>query len=155
MGESSYCYKYPRPAVTTDCVLFGLEEGELSVLLIQRGREPYKGCWAFPGGFMEMDEDAEHGALRELREETGLEPMEIRQLGAYTGVDRDPRGRVITIAYYALVGKGEVRAADDAAAARWFPIGEIPPLAFDHDQILRDALQALRRDEPHLFNSLR
>ena len=155
MGESSYCYKYPRPAVTTDCVLFGLEEGELSVLLIQRGREPYKGCWAFPGGFMEMDEDAEHGALRELREETGLEPMEIRQLGAYTGVDRDPRGRVITIAYYALVGKGEVRAADDAAAARWFPIGEIPPLAFDHDQILRDALQALRRDEPHLFNALR
>ena len=140
-----YTYKYPHPAVTTDCVIFGYDVKEgLSVLLVERGIEPYKGCWAFPGGFMNIDEDAETGARRELREETGLETAFIEQFGCFTEVNRDPRERVITIAFYALVRKAEVQGGDDAAAARWFPIGDVPPLAFDHDRILRVALGKLR-----------
>ena len=144
MEELTYCYKYPRPSVTTDCVIFGFDKSGLSVLLIQRGIEPFKGCWAFPGGFLQMDEDAETGAKRELKEETGFTADVIEQFGTFTDVHRDPRGRVITIAFYALVKKGEVRGADDAAAAKWFPIDEIPALAFDHDRILRVALKTLK-----------
>ena len=94
---------------------------------------------------MQMDEDAETGARRELREETGLDAGYIEQFGTFTDVNRDPRGRVVTIAYYALVKKSDVKGADDAAQAKWFPIGNIPPLAFDHDRILRVALKALRK----------
>ena len=144
MEDLKYCYKYPRPSVTTDCVIFGFDKEGLSVLLVQRGIEPYKGCWAFPGGFLKMDEDAETGAKRELKEETGFETGHIEQFGTFTEVNRDPRGRVITIAYYALVQKGEVAGADDAAEAHWFPINEIPALAFDHDRILRVALKTLK-----------
>ena len=137
-----YTYQYPHPAVTTDCVIFGydLREG-LSVLLVERGIDPYKGRWAFPGGFLKMDEDADTGARRELKEETGFEAASITQFGAFTAVDRDPRERVITIAYLALVRKGDVQGGDDAADARWFPVTSVPPLAFDHDRILHDALQ--------------
>ena len=140
-----YTYKYPHPAVTTDCVIFGydLREG-LSVLLVQRGIDPYKGRWAFPGGFLKMDEDADTGARRELMEETGFEAGSITQFGAFTDVDRDPRERVITIAYMALVRKGSVQGGDDAADARWFPVSTVPPLAFDHDRILRIALERLK-----------
>ena len=147
--QGQYTYDYPRPAVTTDCVLFCYNEsGALSVLLIERGGEPYKGCWAFPGGFLEMDETVEQGAVRELQEETGLilsaENSPLRQLGCYSRVDRDPRGRVITIAFYALVeNPAAVCGADDASDARWFPVSALPPLAFDHDKILADALQRL------------
>ena len=144
MEEKTYCYKYPRPSVTTDCVIFGFNKDGLSVLLVERGFEPYKGCWAFPGGFLQMDEDAETGALRELKEETGFETNAIEQFGTFTDVNRDPRGRVITIAYYALVQKGHVKGGDDAVQARWFPINSIPPLAFDHDNILRIALKTLK-----------
>ena len=144
MKENTYCYKYPRPAVTTDCVIFGFDQEGLSVLLVERGIEPYRGCWAFPGGFLQMDEDAETGALRELKEETGFETGTIEQFGTFTDVHRDPRGRVITIAYYALVQKGEVHGGDDAAAAQWFPIDKVPALAFDHDRILRVALKTLK-----------
>ena len=98
----SYTYKYPRPAVTTDCVVFTQEE-EPKVLLIQRGNEPYKGCWAFPGGFMNMEETAEECAVRELKEETGLTVKQIQQIGAYSKVDRDPRARTVSIAYMAIV----------------------------------------------------
>ncbi len=140
-----YTYKYPHPAVTTDCVIFGYDVTEgLSVLLVQRGLEPFQGRWAFPGGFMKIDEDADTGALRELLEETGLRPAAIEQFGTFTQVDRDPRERVITIAYFALVRKAEVQGGDDAAQARWFPVREVPPLAFDHDRILRVALGKLR-----------
>ena len=140
-----YTYKYPHPAVTTDCVIFGYDVAEgLSVLLVQRGLEPYKGRWAFPGGFMKIDEDADTGALRELMEETGLQPGTVEQFGTFTQVDRDPRERVITIAYYALVRKADVRGGDDAAQARWFPVAQVPPLAFDHDRILRVALGKLK-----------
>ena len=144
MEDLKYCYQYPHPSVTTDCVIFGFDQAGLSVLLVERGLEPFKGCWAFPGGFMEMDEDAETGARRELSEETGFDAAAIEQFGTFTEVGRDPRGRVITIAYYALVRKGEVRGGDDAAEARWFPIDQVPQLAFDHDCILRVALQTLK-----------
>ena len=141
---NQYCYKYPHPAVTTDCVLFGFNGERLQVLLIERGIEPFKGRWAFPGGFLKMDETAEEGAKRELKEETGLENAYIQQLHTFSAPNRDPRERVITIAYYALVKIQEVKGGDDAASARWFPLDEIPPLAFDHDYILRMATQRLR-----------
>ena len=144
MEENKYCYKYPHPAVTTDCVIFGFNGERLQVLLIERGIEPFKGRWAFPGGFLKMDETAEEGALRELKEETGLESAYIEQLHTFSAPNRDPRERVITIAYYALVKIQEVKGGDDAASAKWFPLDEIPPLAFDHDYILRMATQRLR-----------
>lgn len=150
-----YAYEYPRPAVTTDCVIFGYDVKEgLSVLLIERGIEPYKGCWAFPGGFLNMDETTEMGALRELKEETEFDVKEgfLEQLGCFSDVDRDPRGRVITIAYYALVQKGTVKGGDDARNARWYPIGEIPPLAFDHEKILRVALRRLKEKYKEMYN---
>lgn len=144
MEEKKYCYKYPHPAVTTDCVIFGFDGNGLNVLLIERGIEPYKGKWAFPGGFLNMDETAEEGALRELMEETGLENAYIEQFNTYSELDRDPRERVITIAHYALVRIQEVKGGDDAAKAQWFPIDKVPQLAFDHDKILRDAMRKLR-----------
>ena len=144
MEENKYCYKYPHPAVTTDCVIFGFNGERLQVLLIERGIEPFKGRRAFPGGFLKMDETAEEGAKRELKEETGLENAYIQQLHTFSAPNRDPRERVITIAYYALVKIQEVKGGDDAASARWFPLDEIPPLAFDHDYILRMATQRLR-----------
>ena len=125
--ENQYCYRYPHPAVTTDCVIFGFDGERLQVLLIERGIEPFKGKWAFPGGFIKMDESAEEGALRELREETGLDNAYIEQFHTFSDPNRDPRERVITIAYLALVRLQEVKACDDAAAARWFPIDEIRP----------------------------
>ena len=146
MEENMYCYRYPHPAVTTDCVIFGFDGERLQVLLIERGIEPYKGKWAFPGGFLKMDETTEEGALRELREETGLERAYIQQFHTFSDPHRDPRERVITIAYYALVKIQEVHGGDDAASARWFPLSEIPSLAFDHDYILRMATQRLREE---------
>jgi len=144
--KNVYTYKYPHPAVTTDCVVFGFDGRELKVLLIQRGIEPYKGMWAFPGGFMRMDESAEECARRELKEETGLELQYIKQLGAFSGVNRDPRERVVTIAFYALARRIDVHGGDDASAAQWFTIDEVPQLAFDHDYILRQAMKRIRED---------
>ena len=144
MEEKKYCYKYPHPAVTTDCVIFGFDGNDIMVLLIERGIEPYKGKWAFPGGFLNMDVTAAEGALRELKEETGLENAYIEQFNTYSEPDRGPRERVITIAHYALVRIQEVKGGDDAAKAQWFPIDEVPQLAFDHDKILRDAMRKLR-----------
>ena len=143
--ELKYHYKYPHPSVTTDCVIFGFDGTNLKVLLVERGIEPYKGRWALPGGFMRMDESAEEGALRELKEETGLEGAYIKQFGTFTAPNRDPRERVITIAFYALVKLQEVKGADDAADARWFDLDKVPSLAFDHDMILRTALIELRK----------
>jgi 8-oxo-dGTP diphosphatase len=144
MEENKYCYRYPHPAVTTDCVIFGFDGERLQVLLIERGIEPYKGRWAFPGGFLKIDETAEEGARRELKEETGLDSAYMEQFHTFSTPERDPRERVITIAYYALVKIQEVKGGDDAASARWFPLDEIPSLAFDHDYILRMATQRLR-----------
>lgn len=144
MAENLYSYKYPHPSVTTDCVIFGFDGNKLQVLLIERGIEPYKGHWAFPGGFVKMDESCEEGALRELREETGLDCAYIEQFHTFSSPNRDPRERVITVAYYALVRIQEVKGGDDAAKAKWCALDEIPPLAFDHDLILQAALKRLR-----------
>ena len=138
-----FCYKYPRPAVTTDCVVFGIEGNNINVLLIKRGNEPFKGLWALPGGFLNPDETAEEGALRELREETGLGDAEVEQLYTFSDPKRDPRDRVISIAYMAIVKQQEVKGGDDASEARWFPIDKLPVLAFDHDRILQKGLERL------------
>lgn len=138
-----YTYNHPRPAVTTDCVVFGFDGVHLNVLLVERGNDPFKGCWAFPGGFLNIDEDAPDGALRELKEETGLHMEHIEQLGAFTAPARDPRSRVISIAFFALVRVTDVQAGDDAASARWFSIDKLPQLAFDHALIFEKALQRL------------
>ena len=136
-----YTYKYPRPAVTADCVVI-TNEAEPKVLLIQRGFDPYKGCWAFPGGFMNMDETTEQCAIRELEEETGLRVSDVHQIGAYSKVDRDPRGRTITVAYLAFVDEPiVVTGKDDAAKAEWFPLSVLPNLAFDHADIMADVIK--------------
>ena len=143
--QKQYCYKYWRPAVTTDCVIFGYDVKEgLSLLLIERGLEPFRGCWAFPGGFLKEDETVEQGAARELKEETNLDASVLEQFGCFSDINRDPRERVITIAFYALVKMSEVQGGDDAAKAQWFRITDIPSLAFDHDRILRVALSRLK-----------
>ena len=137
----AYTYKYPRPAVTADCIVI-TKEAEPKVLLIERGGEPFKGCWALPGGFMNMDETTEQCAFRELEEETGLKIGEVHQIGAYSRVDRDPRGRTITVAYLAVVDAPiAVKGQDDAAKAQWFPLSALPELAFDHEEIMRDAIK--------------
>ncbi len=145
MEELKYHYKYPHPAVTTDCVIFGYDGRQLKVLLIERGNEPDKGKWAFPGGFLNIDEQAESGALRELQEETGMTNADIRQFHTFSDPNRDPRERVISIAYYALVKIQDVKGGDDAARASWFAIDDVPELAFDHDLMFKLALDALRR----------
>ena len=125
----TYTYKYPRPAVTADCIVI-TKEAEPKVLLIERGDDPFKGCWAFPGGFMNMDETTELCAIRELEEETGLK------------VDRDPRGRTVTVAYLAIIDKPmDVKGQDDAAKAEWWPLSTLPELAFDHYDIMQDAIK--------------
>ncbi len=143
MNKGTYTYDYPRPAVTADSVVFCNGSDGLSVLLIERANDPFKGCWAFPGGFMDMEENAEDCAKRELKEETGMEVRSLEYLGTFSEVNRDPRGRTITIAYYAVVEKSDVIGADDASQAKWFPIDSIPSLAFDHEEILRAALKVL------------
>jgi 8-oxo-dGTP diphosphatase len=138
-----YTYQYPRPAVTADCVVI-TREAAPRVLLIQRGNEPFKGCWAFPGGFMNIDETTEQCAVRELEEETGLRLSSVRQVGTYSRVDRDPRGRTITVAYLALVDVPvPVQGHDDAARAQWFPLSALPPLAFDHADIMQDVMRLI------------
>lgn len=137
----AYTYNYPRPAVTADCIII-TREAEPKVLLIQRGGEPFKGCWAFPGGFMNMDETTEQCAIRELEEETGLRLSDVHQIGAYSKVDRDPRGRTITVAYLTIVDEPiAVTGQDDAAKAEWILLSALPKMAFDHAEIMQDAIK--------------
>ena len=140
-----YTYEYPRPAVTVDILLFAGDSADRKVLLIQRKNPPFKDYWAFPGGFIEMDESLEESAQRELREETALSDVQLTHLGAFGALDRDPRGRVITVAYYGVIDSKQARVAagSDAADARWFPIANLPLLAFDHAKILTTAIEAL------------
>lgn len=142
--NKSYSYKYPHPAVSTDCVIFGFDGKFLNVLLIKRGIEPYKGYWALPGGFVRIDESVEECAQRELREETGLTELFMEQLQVFSDVERDPRERVITVAFYALVKTSNVIGGDDASHAQWFRINEIPSLAFDHELIIKTAVHKLK-----------
>jgi 8-oxo-dGTP diphosphatase len=144
--ENSYCYRYPHPAVTTDAVVFTIFDNKLRLLLIKRGADPYKGSWAIPGGFLEMDEGLDECARRELKEETGLEKIYMEQLYTFGAPERDPRERVITVAYYAITPHGNIKldAASDASDADWFPIDKLPKLAFDHDKIIHMAHNRLK-----------
>jgi len=142
-----------------DCVVFGFDEGELKVLLIERGLEPFKGKWALPGGFVRVNETLDDAARRELEEEAGLRDVFLEQLCTFGAVDRDPRERVVSVAYYALVklAAHETKAATDAADARWFPVSKVPKLAFDHADILTTGLARLKskvRYEPIGFELL-
>ena len=155
-----HTYNYPRPALTVDCIVFGLDaELELKIMLIKRDISPFQGEWAIPGGFVRMDETLEQAALRELQEETGIHDVFLEQLYTFGDLERDPRDRTITVSYYALINlvEQEIQAATDASEANWFRISEIPKLAFDHDQILQTAIARLRgkiRYEPIGFELL-
>lgn len=140
-----YSYEYPHPAVTTDIVIFTIKDEQLNVLLIRRASEPHKDGWALPGGFVEIDEGLEHSALRELKEETGITGVYLEQLYTFGQPQRDPRERVISVAYYALVPIGHIRLqpGSDAREASWFRISELPALAFDHKDIISMAQQRL------------
>jgi 8-oxo-dGTP diphosphatase len=137
-----YCYEYPRPAVSVDIVLFHRSRKEIDVLLIKRAREPFKGRWAFPGGFVDEDESLEHAAARELLEETGLRDIPLEQIGAFGDPGRDPRGHTVSVVFAAMLGdRLDATAADDAADAAWHPALAPPKLAFDHKKILSLALK--------------
>ena len=142
----AYTYEYPRPSLTVDGVVFGLDDEDLKVLLIQRDLPPFEGQWALPGGFVRMDETLEDAAQRELSEETGLADVYLEQLYTFGDPGRDPRERVVTVAYYALVNLRDhrVQAATDARNAAWFTVDDVPKLAFDHARILRAGLERLR-----------
>ena len=151
--SGTYNYDYPRPAVTVDIILFTFRDGLLQVLLIQRKNPPYAGKWALPGGFVRMDEGLEAAALRELGEETGVRDVYLEQLYTFGDPKRDPRGRVVTVSYFALLSadqvismerQGQIQGNDDASAASWWDIYDLPDLAFDHRPILDYALQRLR-----------
>jgi 8-oxo-dGTP diphosphatase len=141
-----HTYQCPRAALTVDCVVFGFDDGELKVLLIERALEPFQGAWALPGGFVRVEETLDSAARRELQEEAGLKDVFLEQLFTFGAIKRDPRERVVSVAYYALVklAAHETKAATDAADARWFPISRVPRLAFDHAEILATALSRLK-----------
>ena len=141
-----HTYEYPRPALTVDCVIFGLDDDDLKVLLIKRGNAPFLGKWAIPGGFVRPGEAVDDAARRELQEETGLKNVFLEQLYTFGAPDRDPREHVVSVAYYALTNLSEhdVRADTDADDAAWFSIHDVPKLAFDHDTILKVAIARLR-----------
>lgn len=142
----TYSYEYPHPAVTVDVTVFTVHGGDVQVLLIKRAEWPHTGKWAIPGGFVEIDESLKRAALRELREETGVKAGFLEQLGAFGHPDRDPRERVITVVYIALQPSDHLQfeAGSDAKEAQLFSVDDLPELAFDHDKILRRALERLR-----------
>jgi 8-oxo-dGTP diphosphatase len=142
----AFTYDYPRPMVTVDAVVLRKNGSSTEVLLIKRGRYPYEGMWALPGGFVDMEETLEEAIVRELEEETGLKNVELRQLHAYSEIHRDPRGRNISITFYGSTDlqNSEVFGGDDAADARWFPVDQMPELAFDHKKVVDLALMKIR-----------
>lgn len=159
MNTQSYTYRYPHPAVATDCTVFGYDGKELHLLLIERGNEPFKGCWALPGGFLRMDETVEECAARELHEETNVKDLYLEQFRVFSDVDRDPRERILSVAFLALVRKSDynVIAGDDASKAEWFRLDALPSLAFDHGTIISEARNRLReilRVKPVAFRLL-
>lgn len=155
----AHTYKHQRPNVAVDCVVFGLDDHDLKVILIQRGIAPFEGRWALPGGFVRVDETLEQSCLRELKEETGIKNVYIEQLYTFGDLHRDPRERVVTVSYYALVNLSDhqIQATTDAQKAAWFSLDDIPSLAFDHHKILKMAIQRLKgkiRYEPLGFELL-
>ena len=141
----SYSYDYPRPAVTVDMVLIYPAENGTRILLIKRRDDPFRDKYALPGGFMEMEETLEEAAFRELKEETGMEVEKLVQFRAYSAVDRDPRGRTVSVVYYHILRHkpGNPAPGDDAASASWFPLNSLPDLAFDHNMIVSDLRKQL------------
>ena len=142
-----YTYNYPRPALTVDCIVFGLDaELDLKIMLIKRNIPPFQGQWAIPGGFVRMDETLEQAALRELQEETGIQDVFLEQLYTFGDLNRDPRDRTVTVAYYALINlvDQQIQASTDASDAHWFLLNDLPELAFDHAQIVQTAIARLR-----------
>ncbi len=146
MGAKEYTYKYPRPALTSDCVLFGFDEGELKLLLIQRAEEPFKNKWALAGGFVNQDESTEDAARRTLSEKANVGKVYLEQLYTFSNLDRDPRGWVVSVAYYALVKLADykIKAGRDTEDAKWVAVSAIPKLAFDHNEIVKTAITRLR-----------
>ena len=144
--QEAFSYPYPHPAVTTDVVVFTILDGRLSILLIKRANRPHQGCWALPGGFLDIDEDLDVCAARELQEETGIGGLYLEQLYTFGATHRDPRERVISVAYYALVPQDALatpRAASDATEVGWYAFEDLPPLAFDHAQVIEMAHRRL------------
>lgn len=141
-----YSYEYPRPSVTVDIVLITDRHPNQEVLLIRRKNPPFKGFWALPGGFINMDESLEESALRELFEETNISVVQLTQVGTFGEPDRDPRGRVITVAYVGVIKPEQQRAiaGSDAAEVRWFSLLNLPQLAFDHKLIIQTAIDRLK-----------
>jgi len=145
MAEKKYCYDYPRPALTVDCVLFGFDEKDLFILLIERGKPPFQGQWALPGGFVGENETTETAVQREMKEETNLSGLSLTQLKTYSEPNRDPRHRTVSVVYTGLVNYKNYapKAGDDAAKFAWFSIADLPRLAFDHKKIVDDAIDNL------------
>jgi 8-oxo-dGTP diphosphatase len=146
--KGTYVYEWPRPMVTVDAVVFSFADRRPRILLVNRKHDPFKGRWAIPGGFVEMDEELEDAATRELEEETGLQGIALRQLRTFGTVGRDPRGRQITVVFMGIASEGqtEVCGGDDAAEARWFDVDDLPHhMAFDHDIIIQVAITELER----------
>jgi 8-oxo-dGTP diphosphatase len=148
-GKEKYCYDYPRPAVTTDVVALAKNDKiSPKVLLIERRNPPFQYMWALPGGFVDMDEDIETTAARELEEETGLNGVTLKQICAFGNVERDPRYRTITIAYLACLDEEVLaKGGDDAVEAKWFSVSDLPALAFDHADIIEKGLEVLRNEQ--------
>lgn len=136
-----YSYKYPRPSVSVDIMIFIKSIKEIEVLLIQRKNSPYQHFLALPGGFMDMDERLEKAAIRELKEETNIDVKSLKQFGIYDNPDRDPRGRTLSVIFYTILEKkpNNIKAGDDAKTVEWRSLNKLPELAFDHTQILKDA----------------
>ncbi len=140
-----YCYNYPRPSVTTDCIILQKKENQWNILLIERAADPFKGSWALPGGFLEMQETLEQCAARELEEETGLTDIALWQVHAFSALHRDPRGRTISILFWGIAKDHQhAKAGDDAKNLQWFSVNKLPSLAFDHDHVVATALDKIK-----------
>ncbi|MCX5632602.1 MAG: NUDIX hydrolase [Phycisphaerae bacterium] len=142
--KKKYAYDWPRPMVTVDAIVFNISGDSPRLLLIKRGNEPFKGKWAFPGGFVDMDEELEDAAARELAEETGLTGVKLTQLRAFGKCGRDPRGRNISVMFIGITKDSKIKGGDDAAEAKWFDINNLPPLAFDHNDVAMIAIKRLK-----------
>jgi 8-oxo-dGTP diphosphatase len=151
--KGKYIYDWPRPMVTVDTVVFTFQNNRVKLLLVKRGNEPFKGKWAIPGGFIEIDEELEDAAARELQEETGLANVSLEQMHTFGRCGRDPRGRQITVVFMGIAAKGQnkVKGGDDASKAKWFDIENLPKdMAFDHSEVAKFAVKRLKKKKVYL-----